>query len=58
MRISKLRQKKITTLASGLNVLKIYTHVIDEFLYKARAFLRINWKSLEGTSTLAYYKNS
>jgi hypothetical protein len=31
--------------------------VIYKFLYYARVFVRIYWKSTPGTNTLAYYKN-
>jgi hypothetical protein len=40
------------------NVVKLCMSEINLFLYKARVFVRIGWKSLPGTNILAYYKNS
>jgi hypothetical protein len=41
----------------GANVLKPYLTVIFKFLYSAGGFIRLGWKSLSGTNTLAYYEN-
>jgi hypothetical protein len=42
----------------GVNVTNLFESVIYEFLYQARVFVRPGLKSLPGTITLAYYKNS
>jgi hypothetical protein len=34
----------------GVHVIKLYLSVINEFLYKARVFVRPGWKSLPGAS--------
>jgi hypothetical protein len=36
---------------------KTFLPIIDLFQYKARVFVRLGWKSLPGTNTLAYYEN-
>jgi hypothetical protein len=38
-------------------MLYTFLSVISEFLYSARVFVRLGWKSLPGTKTLVYYKN-
>ncbi len=42
---------------TGANVIKLFLSVIYGFLYLARVFVRLYWKSLPMTNTLAYYKN-
>jgi hypothetical protein len=44
--------------STGANVIKLCTVVMYDFLYKAKVFVRLGGKSLLGTNTLAYYKNS
>ncbi len=46
------------SMCPGSNVINPFTAVIYKFLYKARVFVRIGWKSLSGTNTPAYYENS
>ncbi len=41
----------------GANVIKLFTAVIYEPSYYARVFVRLCWKILPGTNTLAYYEN-
>jgi hypothetical protein len=43
-------------LPSGDNVIKLFTDVIYGFRTKL-VFVRLDWKSLPRTNTLAYYKN-
>ncbi len=40
------------------NVIKLFLSVIYEFLYQARVFVRLGWKGLPGTNTLAYYEHT
>ncbi len=42
----------------GVNAIKLFLPVTNEFSYKARVFARLGWKSLPGTNTLALYENS
>jgi hypothetical protein len=44
-------------LAPGANVIKPFLSVIYRFPYYARVFVRLDWKSLRMTNTVAYYKN-
>ncbi len=39
----------------GANVIDLFLSVIYGFSYQATAFVRLSWKSLPGTNTLAYY---
>jgi hypothetical protein len=34
-----------------------FMSIIYSFLYQARVFLRISWKRLPGSNTLAYYES-
>ncbi len=42
----------------GVNLIKLFLSVIYEFLNSARVFVRLGWKRLPGTNTLAYYEHS
>jgi hypothetical protein len=44
-------------LGPGANVMKHFTAIIYEFLCQAKVFVRLGWKSLPDTNTLAYYEN-
>jgi hypothetical protein len=44
--------------ALGANVIKLFLFVTYRFSYKDTAFVRLGWKSLPWTNTLAYYENS
>ncbi len=50
-------KKSFIALSLGPNVIKHFFSVIYEFSYWARVFVRLSWKSLPGTNTLAYYQN-
>ncbi len=57
--ISKIMAiKGFITLAPGGNVVILSLSVIYKFSYQAIAFVRIDWKSLPRTNTLAYNKKS
>ncbi len=49
-------KKSFKTLGPGANVINILS-VICKFLYYAEGFVRLGWKSLRGTKTLAYHEN-
>ncbi len=49
--------KSFITLDPGANVKKLFLPMIYVFLYLARVFVRLDWKSLPMTNTLAYYEN-
>ncbi len=41
----------------GPNVIKLFASVIYEHSYSSRMFVRLGWKILPGTNTLAYDKH-
>jgi hypothetical protein len=49
--------KCFITLAPGADAIKRFISVIYEFFLYDRVFVRIGWKGLPGTNTLAFYKN-
>ncbi len=60
--LANVRDKKEseTSLISstlGANLIKLFWAVIHIFSYQARVFVRLGWKSLLGTNTLAYYED-
>jgi hypothetical protein len=48
----------LSNIRFGANAIKLFTAVIYEFLYLAKVFVRLGWKSFPGTNTLAYYEYS
>ncbi len=52
-----VKKKVFAILSPEPNVIKLFTSVIDELSYYARLFIRLCWKRLSGTNTLAYYEN-
>ncbi len=48
--------KNFITLVPGAKVMKLFS-VMYGSLCKARVFVRLGWKSLPMTNTLAYYEN-
>jgi len=57
MKIKRLQiESVIFCLCPGANVIKLFLSVIYEFSYLAQVFVRLGWKSLPGTNTLAYYE--
>jgi hypothetical protein len=50
-------KKSFVTLTPGLSVIKLFLSMIYGFLYKARVFVGLGWKSLPGTNILASYEN-
>ncbi len=49
-----LMTKKKYNIATWGQCYKTFLSTIYEFLYQARVFIRLGWKSLQGTNTLAY----
>ncbi len=49
--------KSYKTLGPGANVITDFLSVIYIFSYLARMFVRLGWRSLTKTNTLAYYEN-
>ncbi len=41
----------------GPMLLNFFTSVIYELFYQAKVFVRLDWKSIPMTNTLAYYEN-
>jgi hypothetical protein len=50
--------KSCITLTPGAGVRKLFLSVIYGFSYLATVFVRLDWKILRMTNTLAYYKNT
>ncbi len=44
-------------LGPGANVIKLILSVIYRYSYKSRGFVRLGWKSLPGTNSLAHFEN-
>jgi hypothetical protein len=55
--LTVMKEKCFITLTLGANVIKLFLHVNYRFSYQARVFVRLDWKSLPNTNTLAYYEN-
>jgi hypothetical protein len=51
------KRKMFMKLTTGVNLVKLFTSVTYEFLYSARLFVKLGWKSLPGTNTIAYCKH-
>jgi hypothetical protein len=49
--------KVLIKLAPWASDIKLFTSVIYQSSNLARVFVRLGWKGLPGTNTLAYYEN-
>jgi hypothetical protein len=46
------------SLSPGANVIKLFLSLIYGFSYKTRVFIRLVWKNLPMTITVAYYEDT